>query len=221
MPLFESYRPTTWADFVGNEKAVTKTRAIANRAKQTGQAFALWIDGSSSTGKTTLAHLVARDLGCDPCMDLIELDGPDCDGRAVGQLRSHLELKSWNGGFRCCIINEAHAMSPKGVQLWLTLLERLPTKVAICFTTTEGRKTELFGAFDGPLKSRTIPVNLSNQGLSESFAQHAQRIAESEALGGATPKEYLALVRKHKNNMRAVLSDIEGFEMYRDANQAA
>lgn len=222
MPLFEDYRPADWSAFIGNDKAAAKAKAIANRAKSTGKPFALWIDGPSGTGKTTLAHLIARELGADPCMDVIELDGPDCDGQAVRDLRSRLDLKSWGGGFRCVIINESHNMTPKGVQLWLTMLEKLPAKVAVLFTTTEGRgKDDLFGAFDGPLKSRCIPLSLTNQGLAEAFAREAQRIAEAEGLGGAEAKDYLALVRKHKNNMRAVLSEIEGFEMFREAAQAA
>lgn len=222
MPLFEDYRPADWSAFIGNDKAASKAKAIANRSKTTGKPFALWIDGPSGTGKTTLAHLVAAELGADTAMDVIELDGPECDGHAVRDLRYKLDLKSWGGGFRVVIINESHNMTPKGVQLWLTMLERLPAKVAVIFTTTEGRgKDDLFGAFDGPLKSRCIPLSLTNQGLAEAFAKEAQRIAESEGLGGAEPKDYLALVRKHKNNMRAVLSEIEGFEMYRETAQAA
>lgn len=222
MPLFEDYRPKTWAEFIGNAKALDRARLIADRAYKTGKAFALWIDGPSGTGKTTLAHLVARELKADACMDVIELDGPDCDGRAVSDLRDRLNLKSWGGGYRVVIINEAHNMSPKGVQLWLTLLEKLPPKTAVCFTTTEGRgKDDLFGAFDGPLKSRCVPLSLTNQGLSEDFARRAQEIAEREGLGGADPAAYARLVKTHKNNMRAVLSAIEGFEMARDSEDRA
>ena len=127
MPIFEDYRPAQWSDFIGNDKAKAKAKAVANRAKTTGKPFALWIDGSSGTGKTTLAHLVASELGADPVMDVIELDGPDCDGRAVADLREKLGLKSWGGGFRAVIVNEAHNMTPKGVQLWLCLLYTSPS----------------------------------------------------------------------------------------------
>jgi replication-associated recombination protein RarA len=217
MPLFEDYRPQDWSDFIGNDKARDKAKLIADRAWLSHKPFALWVDGPSGTGKTTLAHLIAHQLRADKCMDVIELDGPDCDGRAVSDLRDKLNLRSWSGGFRVVIINEAHNMSAKGVQLWLTLLEKLPTKTAVVFTTTEGRgKDDLFGAFDGPLKSRCVGLSLTNQGLAESFAKRAQEIAEKEGLGGADAKAYLRLVQASKNNMRAVLSAIEGFEMYRD-----
>ena len=176
MPIFEDYRPADWSDFIGNDKAAAKAKAISARAKSTGKPFAIWIDGPSGTGKTTLAHLIAKELGANPAMDVIELDGPACDGHAVRDLRSRLEMKSWGGGFRCVVVNESHGCSPKGVQLWLTMLERLPAKVAVCFTTTEGRgKDDLFGAFDGPLKSRCIPLSLTNQGLAEALAQEAHR----------------------------------------------
>jgi putative ATPase len=219
MPLFEDYRPADWSDFIGNDKAAAKAKLIADRAWMNHKPFAIWIDGPSGTGKTTLAHLIAHQLQANKAMDVIELDGPDCDGHAVSELRSKLGLKSWGGGFRCVIINEAHSMTAKGVQLWLTMLERLPAKTAIVFTTTEGRgKDDLFGAFDGPLKSRCVGLSLTNQGLAEAFAKRAQEIAEKEGLGGADAKAYLRLVQASKNNMRAVLSAIEGFEMFRDSD---
>lgn len=226
MPLFEDYRPATWASFIGNDKAKAKAQAqaICKRAKSTGKPFAIWIDGPSGTGKTTLAHLIAVELEADKAFDVIELDGPACDGRAVSDLQSRLALKSWGKGFRVCIVNESHSMTDKGVQFWLTLLERLGPKTAIVFSTTEGRKAKdgkLFGNFGDALKSRCIPLSLSNQGLADSFALEAKRIAELEGLGGAELKEYVALVKKHRNNFRAVLSEIDGFELYRDNAETA
>jgi DNA polymerase III delta prime subunit len=109
-------------------------------------------------------------------------------------------------------------MTAGAVQSWLTLLEKLPNKCVVLFTTTESWKGEkaLFGSFDHPLQSRATVISLTNQGLAEAFAKRAQEIAEKENLGGAEPREYLALVRACKNNMRAVLSQIEGFELHRE-----
>ncbi|MCC7508383.1 MAG: AAA family ATPase [Planctomycetes bacterium] len=222
MPLFEDYRPKSWNDFIGNDKAVSRVRAVLNRAKQTGKAFALWIDGASGTGKTTLAKLAAAELDADQQMDVVELDGDKCDKAAVHELESRLSLKAWKpGGFRVCVVNECHSMTPGAVQAWLTLLERISGRVAVIMTTTEGRKSDLFGTFDSPLKSRCICISLTNQGLAEAFAKRAQEIAEAEGLGGAEAKDYLALVRASKNNLREVISQIEGFELYRETQQAA
>jgi DNA polymerase III delta prime subunit len=220
MPLHEDYRPSTWADFIGNDKAARQLQAITGRAKQTGKGFALWIQGPSGSGKTTAAHLIAKQLGADPVMDVLELDGDKCAKVDVHALETRFGLKAWSGGFRVCIVNESHAMTDGAVKAWLTLLERIPNKVAVVFSTTAASKG-LFGADEGPLLSRCIQVSLTNQGLAEAFAARAQQIAEAEGLGGAEAKEYLALVRACKNNFRAVLSQIEGFEMFRDTGSKA
>ncbi len=218
MPLFEDHRPLNWSGFIGNDKAVTQVRAVVARAKAKNASVALWIDGPSGTGKTTIAKLAAADLDADAVMDVVELDGDKCDKAAVHDLESRLGLRAWKaGGFRVVIVNEAHSMTAGAVQGWLTLLERLHSRVAVIFTTTEGRKADLFGTFDSPLKSRCVQVSLTNQGLAEAFAKRAQEIAEAEGLGGAASREYLALVRDCKNNLRAVLSQIEGCEMLRTA----
>ncbi len=224
MSLFEDYRPSTWAEFVGNEKAVSRVRSIVSRAKTTGKSFALWLDGPSGSGKTTACKLAAQELGADAFYGIRELDGDKCDKAAVHEIeQGFFGHRPLVGEWRIVIVNESHSMTPGAVQSWLTLLEKLPNKCVVLFTTTESWKGEkaLFGSFDHPLQSRATVVSLTNQGLAEAFAKRAQEIAEREGLGGASEKEYLALVRTCRNNMRAVLSQIEGFEMHREATPIA
>jgi DNA polymerase III gamma/tau subunit len=56
MQLHEQYRPRDWSDVVGQDKAIAKIDALRNRGLA-GRAF--WISGSSGTGKTTVARLIA------------------------------------------------------------------------------------------------------------------------------------------------------------------
>ena len=221
--LHEEHRPKTFSAFIGNRPVVARLEAVLKRAVSKDASCAVWIDGPSGVGKTTLAKIAAIHLNANDCFDVVELDGPDCDGRAVTALEDTLRLKAWGGGYRVVIVNEAHNMTAKGVQLWLTLLERLPSKCAIFFTTTEGRLGgSMFGSADAPLKSRCVCLHLETDGLDDAFAAQAQMIAESEGLGGATAAEYLNLVARHGYNMRAVISQIEALEMFREpADQAA
>ena len=46
-PLFEQYRPASWDDVVGQDKAIRRFRAIAKRGIG-GRSF--WITGQSGTG---------------------------------------------------------------------------------------------------------------------------------------------------------------------------
>jgi replication-associated recombination protein RarA len=215
--LHEAYRPRTWSEFLGNAKAVQAIQSACERAKRQSRPIALCINGPSGTGKTTLAKLVAGELTRAPEFDVLELDGDKCTVDAVRDLTQTGALNTRGiGGYRVVIVNEYHAMTAKAVQAWLTLLERLPNKACVIFTSTDSR-ADLFGDYSGPFASRSIPVSLTSQGLAQDFAKRALEIAELEGLGGAEPKQYLRLVQDCKNNMRAVLQAIEGGAMMRES----
>lgn len=62
--LDSSLRPKNWADYVGQEKIKENIRVIITAAKQRGQSpDHLLLYGNSGLGKTTLAQLVALEMG--------------------------------------------------------------------------------------------------------------------------------------------------------------
>ncbi len=62
--LDSSLRPKNWSDYVGQEKIKENIRIIITAAKQRGQSpDHLLLYGNSGLGKTTLAHLVALEMG--------------------------------------------------------------------------------------------------------------------------------------------------------------
>ena len=104
-------------------------------------------------------------------------------------------------------------MSAKAVQAWLTLLDPLPHRRLVVFTTTEKVKDGLFGPFGGPLLSRCKVFEFTNQGLAPLFAARTREIADAEGMNGKPAAAYLRLVQDCKNNFRAVLQAIESGEM--------
>ena len=56
MNLTEKHRPQSWAEVIGQPKAVGVLRSLAERG---WGARALWISGKSGAGKTTLAMIYA------------------------------------------------------------------------------------------------------------------------------------------------------------------
>ena len=208
MQLYEKYRPQNLSEFIGQDKV--KKQVSALMARSGWDRDALFISGPSGTGKTTLGWIIAHQVASD--LFINELDGDKCNVEAVRDLEQTLSLiapDSW----RVVIVNEAHAMSSKTVQAWLTLLERLPKHTLIIFTTTECLQEDLFNGFSGPFSSRCKVFAFTNQGLAQLFAQRAKQIALAENLDGRPDHAYLRLVQECKNNFRQVLQRVDACEM--------
>lgn len=216
MMLYQKYRPASWAEFVGQPKAVKVVRRIIERPEFDRGAF--WIEAAGSNnsgvGKTTLAWLIARQLADD--FFITELDGGKCDKRAVDEIERSAHVRAWSADkpFKVWIVNESHSMTQGAVDALLTFLEGLPTHTVVIFTTTRAVDSGLFGDHDsGPFASRCHCVTLTNQGLAQAFAERAKMIAEAEKLDGQPIASYVKLVQSCKNNFRAVLQRIEAGEM--------
>lgn len=208
--LADQYRPAQWCDFAGNEKAVTVAQRLVNNALKTNAGLAVWIDGASGIGKTSLALVMAKALGVSD-WDTVQMNAQGFDAHRAKELGRELAIKPLSGGFRAVIVDEAHAMTPGAVQVLLSVLEPMPRRVLIAFTTTEGRKctADLFGQFSDPLLSRCVKISLTSQGLAPAFTKRAMQIAESIGLGGIAEKQAIRIVQDAKNNMREILSRVQ------------
>ena len=69
MRLYEQYRPKSFDEVVGQDKVIRKIAALRRRGLS-GRVF--WIAGSSGTGKTTIARLIASEVA-DP-ISTLEID---------------------------------------------------------------------------------------------------------------------------------------------------
>ncbi len=214
MMLSEKYRPATWRDVVGQDKALKRIDAIRKRGLG-GRAF--WISGASGIGKTTIARLLAADVA-DP-FNVQEIDATDLTASALRVIERDLGFYGMgdrNG--RAFIVNEAHGLRRDAIRQLLVMLERLPAHVLFLFTTTlDGLETLFEGQIDAhPLLSRCVRVALTNQGLAPAFARRAREIADREGLNGKPESAYLRLIQRSKNNLRTALGEIEAGEMLDD-----
>ena len=209
MRLCDKHQPTDFDSFIGQDKAVRALRRIIEQPGFDGDAF--WIVGPSGTGKTTLAWIIAKRFARAD-IDIVELDGEACTIDAVREAGRMMHYTAMGGGFRVWVINEAQAMTSRAVQAWLTLLDSLPARVIVVFTTTED-SADLFGQYEGPFRSRCKTIAFTNQGLAQAFAERARSIAQAEGLDGRPEAQYVRLVQRCRNNMRAVLQAVEAGEM--------
>lgn len=211
-PLVERYRPAMWAEVVGQQKTVERIRQLAGRGALAGRAY--WISGQSGTGKTTIAWLLAAEVA-----DGFSTQEVDASALTVAGLRE-LERESQISGWgekagRAYLVNEAHGLRRDVIRQMLVMLERIPAHVVWIFTTTIEGQDSLFEDYDdaSPLLSRCLRLDLARRDLAKAFAERAKQIAEKEGLDGRPIDQYVRLVQKHRQNLRAVLQEVESGAM--------
>ena len=134
-PLITKYRPEHWDEMIGHEAVLgALRRAIASPTRPHAYLFT----GPAGLGKTTLARIVAREIGAD----VLEIDAASNSGvddmRELVLVGSHMSLMG--SGTRMVIIDECHTLSKSAWQAILKLLEEPPAHLFLALCTTERNK---------------------------------------------------------------------------------
>ena len=217
MQLYEKYRPAALTEYAGHAATVAALDAMMSAASWDRDV--LWFSGASGVGKTTLARLVAQRVlaGKDLARNLAfgEISGEQVDVAFVGSLAYEVRLSSPDpSGWRVWLVNEDQQVTPNARRALKTVLEGLPVRRLLLFTSTKGRESGLFGNMDEDearqLWSRVKFFDLDDG--EEWLAAAAARtlsVSRAEGLNGQPLAVYLALARECKGNLREMLQCVE------------
>lgn len=194
-------RPTTVAEFVGQEQIMASNKLVGRLLKH-GKIQSLIFWGPPGCGKTTLARLIAQDSGAH----LINLSAVTA---GVKDVRAAIdEARQQLGKPTILFVDEIHRFNKAQQDLLLPYVEN--GTVTFLGATTENPSFEVIP----PLLSRAPVVVLESLGESDLELILRRALADKErGLGGLGPKvdnDALAyLIRAAKGDARLALSGLE------------
>lgn len=134
LALYRKYRPKSFKEVIGQEHIVKTLEG----ALKLGHVFHAYLfAGSRGTGKTTLARIVAQEIGASG-NDVYEIDAASNNG--VDEMRALNEAVStlpFNSPYKVYIFDEVHMFSKAAFNALLKTLEEPPKHVVFILATTE------------------------------------------------------------------------------------
>lgn len=135
--LYRKYRPQSFDDVVGQDTIV---ELLQSTIKQKKISHAYLFCGGRGTGKTTVARIFARDIGCNP-EDIIEIDAASNRGiDEIRELREAVRTAPFSSPYKVYIIDEAHMLTKEAANALLKTLEEPPSHVIFILATTDPEK---------------------------------------------------------------------------------
>lgn len=135
--LYRKYRPQSFKEILGQDHIVS---VLEGSIKQDNIAHAYLFAGSRGTGKTSLARIFSRGIGCTD-KDLYEIDAASNRGiDDIRELREAVNTLPFDSPYKVYIIDEAHMLTKEAFNALLKTLEEPPKHALFILATTEIEK---------------------------------------------------------------------------------
>ena len=135
--LYRKYRPQKFAEVIGQDHVVD---VLESAIKNGTTAHAYLFVGSRGTGKTSVARILARDLGTS-LNDLYEIDAASNRGiDDIRAIRDAVNTQPFDSKYKVYIIDEVHMLTKEAFNALLKTLEEPPQHAIFILATTELQK---------------------------------------------------------------------------------
>lgn len=135
--LYRKYRPENWDEVIGQDHIV---KVIAGSLKAGKVAHAYLLCGPRGTGKTTIARIIARELGTS-ANDINEMDAASNRGiDDVRNINENVRTLPFDSKYKIYILDEVHMFTKDAWNALLKTIEEPPEHVIFILATTELEK---------------------------------------------------------------------------------
>ncbi len=135
--LYRKYRPLNFGEVIGQDHIV---KAIDGALKVGKVSHAYLLCGPRGTGKTTIARIIAHDLGSS-INDIYELDAASNRGiDDVRSIRDSVHTMPFDSKYKIYILDEVHMFTKDAWNALLKTIEEPPKHVIFILATTELEK---------------------------------------------------------------------------------
>ncbi|MFC1732905.1 DNA polymerase III subunit gamma/tau [candidate division KSB1 bacterium] len=135
--LYRKYRPEGFSDVLGQEHIVS---VLEGGVMQGNISHAYLFSGSRGTGKTSIARILAREIGASE-NDMYEIDAASNRGiDDIRELRDSVHTFPLESPYKVYIIDEVHMLTKEAFNALLKTLEEPPKHVVFMLATTEQEK---------------------------------------------------------------------------------
>src|SRR3989344_6118177 len=135
--LYRKYRPQGFEEVIGQEHIV---KTLKNSLKSGAISHAYLFCGPRGSGKTTIARIFAKELGCEG-IDLVKIDAASHTGvDDVRELIDGIKFAPVKSKYKIFIIDECHQLSKSAANALLKTLEEPPAHAIFLLATTEAHK---------------------------------------------------------------------------------
>ena len=185
--LYRKYRPQNFKEIIGQDHIVD---TLQSALKLGNFAHAYLFSGSRGIGKTSIARILAGELGTT-ANDMHEIDAASNRGiDDIRELREAVRTLPFESKYKVYIIDEVHMLTKEAFNALLKTLEEPPEHVVFILATTEAEK---------------LPATIVSRCQTFTFKKPTQVILKDAALAIAKKEGYT--LDKSAAELIAVLGD--------------